>query len=415
MAPTGSVSNVDIYAARWVVPVDDPPIRDGAIAVRDGRIVDVGPATSLGHAGSRHEMGDGILLPGLVNPHTHLELTCYRDRLPRGPFWDWLERLATMRRAPDAADLERRAVADGAAQSLAAGVTCVGDISRRGVQVELLRKSPIRKVCFVELISGAADPPFDAASLLATVQGLEHLAEADKLLLGITPHAPYTVSPADLAAAVRMSSDRGLPLTMHLCETAEEIEWLAAGTGPVEALLKKYNLPTAAAPPWGHAATMLTETGLLSASPLLAHVNHADDALLDRLAESTASVVWCPRSHEFFGHVGHRWLDMIARGINVCVGTDSLASNATLSILDELRFVHRHWPDCPPETVLAMGTQRGADGLGLGASVGSLRPGKFADFIRLPWDPDAPDDPVQNVLAGRTMPDAVWIEGTRVA
>jgi cytosine/adenosine deaminase-related metal-dependent hydrolase len=161
----------------------------------------------------------------------------------------------------------------------------------------------------------------------------------------------------------------------------------------------------------GSATARLNRAGVLSSKPLLAHVNYADDALLEWMTGTEATVVWCPRTHRFFGHAAHRWREMLARGINVCVGTDSLASNDSLSILDELRFVRQAAPDVEPDLILEMGTIRAAGGLGLAAEVGSLRPGKLADFVAVPWANAGPAEPGLNLLDQREEVRAVWVGG----
>ena len=136
---------------------------------------------------------------------------------------------------------------------------------------------------------------------------------------------------------------------------------------------------------------------------------------LDRLARSEAGVVWCPRAHRFFGHANHRWREMLARRINVCIGTDSAASTPSLSILDELRQVYQQTPEPQADLILEMGTIRGAIGLGLDHVIGSLRPGKRADFVAVPIEPGGPAEPVSNLLGGRTATVKVWIDGVPVA
>ncbi|MFH1417738.1 MAG: amidohydrolase family protein, partial [Planctomycetota bacterium] len=197
-------------------------------------------------------------------------------------------------------------------------------------------------------------------------------------------------------------------------ETRDEVSWLADGTGLLCPLLEKHDLPTATCRSGDSAIERLERAGVMTTRPLLAHVNYIDDEDLDRLRSSDATVVWCPRSHDFFGHEPHRWRDMMAAGINVCVGTDSLASNKTLSVLDELRFVRQQAPDFSADALLEMGTIRAARGLGLDSQVGSLRPGKYADFVCIPWDPAGPESPAANLLDGGQNAHAVWIGGERI-
>lgn len=404
---------MDLYRARWLLPIEREPIENGAILVNGDRIAAIGRDPQP-RADTIHDLGDCILLPGFVNAHTHLELSCYQCRLSPAPLWEWLEQLVTLRRQPDADQAERAAVLDGAAQSLAAGVTCVGDISRTGLNADILRASPIRKVCFLELFSGASQPPSDAASLSRVFEHAAMHAEPDRLIVGLSPHAPYSVGWSDLAGAIELADTYRLPLTMHLLETRDEQQWLESGGGPLAAFLARFGLPNAQSDQPRSARDILSRSGLLDRAPLLAHVNHADDDLLNLLAGTRASVVWCPRTHAFFGHSPHRWRDMLSLGINVCLGTDSLASAPSLSILDEVRFLRRLEPNTRPDLLLEMATRRAALGLHLSDRLGTLTRGKYADFIAIPWDSTAPIDPFHNILDGKSPVVSTWINGRRV-
>ncbi len=399
------------------MPIEAPPIEDGCLAVEEGAIIAVGRSSDMisqlprGPESVVHDLGNVILMPGFVNAHAHLELTCYRGRLARGRLWDWLEALIALRLEPGALEAESQSVLAGAAESLAAGVTLVADISRTGASAEVLGGSPIRKVCFVELISGARTGPRDAPSLEAAVEKARRFARQDELLIGVSPHAPYSVSFGDMRAAVRVARAAAAPLTMHLLETAEEREWFAGGGGPAGSFAGRLGVGP---PIRRQPVELLSEAGLLSLRPLLAHVNYATEDEIAELARRGASVVWCPRAHRFFGHENHPWRLMLALGIRACLGTDSAASNTSLSILDELRFLWRETPDCPPPTLLAMGTLHGAAALGLDHLVGSLKSGKRADFVGIPLGPGSRRHPLLNLLGGGAGVSGVWINGRRV-
>ncbi len=386
------------------------------MAVEDGTIRAVGPySDTIQHLprvaeAAIHHLGDSILMPGFVNAHAHLELTCYRGRLARGRLWDWLEALIALRLEPGAAEAESGAVLQGAAESLAAGVTLLGDISRTGISVEALGASPIRKVCFVELITGARAGARDAASLKTAVYQARRFTRPGELLLGVSPHAPYSVSCEDLRAAAALALAIRAPLTMHLLETLEEREWFAGRDGPAGRFADRLGLgPPDRTSPIEH----LSEAGLFRVRPLLAHVNYATDDEIAALARRGACVVWCPRAHAFFGHEHHPWRPMLAHGMTVCLGTDSAASNDSLSILDELRWLRGQAPDAPPQILLSMGTLDGAAALGMSNLVGSLKSGKRADFVTLPLDSGGGREPLANLLDGRAAVSGVWIDGRR--
>lgn len=404
---------MDLYRARWLLPIDREPIERGELLVHNGCIVEVGRDLYATTA-TIHDLGEAILLPGFINAHTHLELSAYRGKLSPGPLWSWLEELVALRRRPAAAELERQAILDGAAESLAAGVTCVGDISRNGSNLSVLRSSPIRKVCFMELFSGAKQQPNDFASLERLVGDYQALVEPGRNIMGISPHAPYSVGWNDLVESIGLAARRNLPLTMHFLETIDERQWLSGATGPLTEFLSRYGLPNAQTGKPKTARDILVRSGLLSRGPLFAHVNYADDEIISLLAGSRATVVWCPRTHAFFGHHPHRWREMLSAGINVCLGTDSLAGAPSLSILEELRFLRRQAPDVAPRQLLDMATSRAAAGIHLLERIGTLSPDKCADFLSIAWDPAAPAEPAQNILEGRGKILSVWVEGRRV-
>jgi cytosine/adenosine deaminase-related metal-dependent hydrolase len=404
----------EVYRARWVLPIEGSPIGTGAIAVENGRIRAVGTAAQV--TGDRVEdLGDCILLPGFVNAHTHLELSCYRGRIAPTDLWHWFEQLVKLIYLPGGPKPSKESVVAGAAESLAAGVTCVGDISRTGLHVEAPQCSPIRKVYFLELISGAILPPKDVPSLTRALDDAMQLVDGDRLRIGLSPHTLYTVTWQDLLGTAELAARREVPLTLHLAETREELQWLADGSGYLAELLDRWRLPCRGSVVRGTPLGLLESAGILRYRPLLAHVNYLGEEDLSLLARSGATVVWCPRSHLFFGHAAHRWREMLARGVNVCVGTDSLASNQSLSILDELRCVRRLAPDCSPDLILEMGTSRGAKGLRLGEGIGSLRVGKHADFVTIPWDSAGAADPLGNLFDSNHPVDKVWISGEAVS
>ncbi len=404
---------MNLYRAKYVFPVTGPVIADGAIAIEGGRIAAVGPAEDL-RGGPAEDLGDQLLLPGFVNAHTHLELSLLRGRIPPLPFLEWL----TLLPRPDRPERHAESVAGiqaGLQESLAAGVTCIGDICATGPHLEVRAASPVRTVCFLELISGALQPPHNAGDFHAWLGQTTPQAKPLHLMPGISPHAFYSVTHDDVTALAALAGERRLPITMHVLETSAERDWLERGSGELANFLKRIGHITATAPLLGSAIERLDATGVLHLRPLLAHVNYVTDAELDALAHAEASIAFCPRSHRYFGHAPHRWRDMVDRRIAVGIGTDSLASNTTLSILDELRFLRRENPGLSPSSLLKMGTLNGATALGLARHIGSLEVGKLADFVALPCDPPGQGDHLADCLDDDRPPSAVWIGGRRVS
>lgn len=383
-----------------MVPVEMPTIENGFVETANGRIVAVGPWDRASRK-DVIDLGDSVLLPGFVNPHAHLELSCYAGQIAPCNLWDWLLRMVAMRKAPGGIEREREGVRRGAKLSLEAGVTTVGDISRSHLAWPILKASPLRKVCFAELLCFAEEPARTVDELADKVRETQTDA---RLLAGISPHAPYSVTAEQLRACVTMARRQRLPLTIHVAETIEERQYIESGCGFLGDLMSVTGFASHCPPPRQPLFDHLGTSGLFGSPALLAHVNYITDGELDRLARSPCSVAYCPRAHRYYGHAPHRFRDMLARGINVCTGTDSLAANESLSILDELRFLHREHPDLDAGLLLEMGTLRSARALGLDGVVGSLVPGKRADLTAVPLAEPGTTDPRRDILESDKAP-----------
>jgi cytosine/adenosine deaminase-related metal-dependent hydrolase len=401
-----------ILKAAWVVPVTSPPIRSGFVRISGDRIVGVGAAAALASTvDDLVDLGDVILTPGLVNPHAHLELTCYAGALEPAPFWQWIQQLIALRAQPGQLEREGAAVAEGAWQSLRAGVTCVGDISRRNLAWPVLKSLPIRKVCFVELLTLADHPPRNPDELRAGVQAV---IEDELLTVGVTPHAPYSVPADQIRATIALATEIRRPWTIHLAETPEEVAFLRGEKGAFAPMIERLLEQCGVTSPLCSPIDLLADCGRGLRRGSLAHANYVTEDEFGRLAETGHSVIYCPRSHRFFGHVPHPFVRMHAAGVPVTFGTDSLASNESLAMLDELKHVLLHVPDSPaPGELLCMTTLAAARALDLDREIGSLEPGKQADLATFPCAPEA-TDPVRSLIETSPPAQAVWVAGQRV-
>jgi cytosine/adenosine deaminase-related metal-dependent hydrolase len=364
-----------ILRAKYVIPNSCTIIENGAVAIQGSKIVDVGlyPTVRDSSAPPIHDLGEAVLMPGLVNTHTHLDLTSIADSIQRVPkFTDWIFQIVG-KRTPETVG---PSVREGMQQSLAGGVTTVGDIDGTGESVQVLRDTPIRKVVFFEVLGFSGERTATGLARLATY--LASPPVPDSLLTpALSPHAPYSTSVDIYRECV--TSD--LPVCTHIAETEEELEFLSRGTGAFLDYLEAFGISTAEwSPPQLTPVQYMKMLGLLRKDSLLVHCNYLTNADMGLLAESGASVVFCPRSHHYFYHTDHPVAQLIEKGINVAIGTDSLASNWSLSLLDELKFLARTQPYIRPETLLDMVTCNGAKVLGL-AQVGRLEKGWQADII----------------------------------
>ena len=376
-----------------------------------------------------HDLGDVALVPGLVNAHTHLEFSDLAKPLGRPGMGlaDWIRLVIAERQRGDRSP--RAAIAGGIEESVAAGVTAIGEIAT----VEPDAYAPCPAVDLTLLAEAIGFSPARAESVLGAVSerldGWLGWSEATpqctggslrstpathgaSVHLGVSPHAPYSVSPQLLDALVALARRRGLPVAMHLAESEEELELLATGGGPLQELLDERSMWDAAAIPRDTkpADYLWRLTGAPRA--LVIHGNYLggeDRALLAAHADRM-SVVYCPRTHAYFGHLPYPLARMLSAGVRVVLGTDSRASNPDLSLLDEMRYVAREHPHVEPPTILRMATQWAAEALGRGEELGSITVGKRADLVALPLPAGAggsPDELLAAILAAGDAPQPV--------
>ena len=411
-----------LLRAACVAPMSAPPVRDGGVVIDGDLICDVGPAGEMARAHPDAEvidLGDALLLPGLVNAHTHLELSDMSAVERQGSFAEWIMNVIRTRAAmgvdggPAAAEAARL----GAAESLGFGVTTVGDIGRLADDTRpALAGSPLRVVSFGEVQAMAGRRDLLAPRLAAATDlRWDDWDGRKRLKVAVSPHAPYSVEPGGYRACLDWSRRAGRPITTHLAETPDESAFLADHAGPLMAIWRmlgdwRDDVPRFAGGPIRFAKML----GLLDEPlALLAHVNYVDDDELALLAAGRASVVWCPRTHAYFGHPPHRFAEMLAAGVNVCVGTDSRASSPDLNIVDDLRLVRRDYPNVSPATLWEMVTTRPAGALGVGDRVGSIAAGKWADFAVFAGVGRAAD-PLAAALEDYRSSAATWVAGELV-
>ncbi len=385
--------------ARWVLPIDGDPLEGGVVTIDDGVIVAVADHSTA--AGPVHDLGDVVLLPGLVNVHTHLEFSQLRQPLgtPGTSLPDWI-RLVIADRKRASRDPQASIIA-GLRESLACGVTALGDIAT-STQSDLSQPLP-HLLAFQEVIG------FSAARLESAFAEVRQRLGDSRAAIGISPHAPYTVHPQLLELLVDEARSQDLPVAMHLAESPSELELLADGSGPLRELLEERSMWDAAAIPPG--SIPLDYLRVLARAPraIVVHGNYLSAAEIEFLARQRArmSVVYCPRTHAYFQHAPYPLKTMLDAGVRVALGTDSRASNPDLCLLSEMRCVaQRH--GLSPTEIVRLGTLSGAEALGWSSRIGSIRPGKWADLIAVPC---GAADPAEAVLQHEGPPTYVWLRG----
>ncbi len=373
--------------ADGLVVGDGPPIRDGAVLVDEaGAVLDVGDAETLRprHAGVRVERVHGVVLPGLVNAHTHIELSAMRGRVPGGRgFVAWVDAFVGHRAEMDADD-ERTAIEHGVSDLDAFATTAVGDVSNGLLAVHTLARAGIGGAVFHEVFGSREEP------LRRSVVGLEGMRQevvgawpTDDLRYAIAPHTLYTTHPAVVRELARAACDAGGLTSLHLAEHAPERSALERGEGAMVDWLRARTRGASDEFPWPRVGPVEHASALGAIGPhvLSVHVTDVTAAEAAQLARAAASVVLCPRSNLYI-ELRLPPVELLRReGVLLSLGTDSLASNASLDVLAEARALHDRFPEIPARALLQMATWNGAQALrrpDLGRIARGARPGLVA-------------------------------------
>ena len=374
------------------MPISARPIEDGVVAVEHGRIAYVGNASGA-PAGTTTDLGDAVLLPGLVNAHTHLELTSLRGFLEGLDFPRWITRLQTMKKAVFDRERFLDAARMGITEGLLAGITTYADTCDSGVAFDAMLEAGVRGIMYQEVFG--PDPAVAAASLadLATKVGALRPRETSLVRVGVSPHAPFTVSDALFRAVTDFATTHQLPMAIHIAESDAESALVERGEGVFAEALRKRGV--AVAPRARSPIELLYHNGVLARRPLLIHSVRVDGADIDRTARAKCPVAHCPVSNARLGHGTAPLLAMLEAGIDVGLGSDSMASNDHMDMLAEARAavvaqraLAGREDALDAGVALHLATLGGARTLGLDAEIGSLETGKAADLAAFPLPVD---------------------------
>ncbi len=399
-----------LYAADHVLPVGAEPVRRGAVAVADGAIAMVGPLDAVRAAHPEadvEDLGRAVLMPALVNAHTHLEYAGYGGFGDGLPFAAWLADHIARRPRLVPGDVEAQA-ALGALLCLQAGVGTIGDASYAGASLAAATAAGLRGTVHLEAFGGPdADPAAVADALAERLDALEPAARG-LVGLGVSPHSPYSVAPAVFAALVGLARARGVTAMAHVAESAAELEAVRDGSGPIADALAALTRIEATG---RHPVDLLADRGLIGPGLILVHAVHVDDAQAAAIGASGAAVVHCPRSNALLGCGIAPVPALRAAGAPVAIGTDSPASAGDFDIWAELRAAVQgararegRADALTAGDAIRMATLDGARALGLEGVVGALAPGLRADLVAVdlvgtPYA-EAEDPAVAVVMAG---------------
>lgn len=371
------------YAASWLLPIAGPPIENGAVLVDgDGRIAALGPDDHVPRPPgvAEHQFPGSALLPGFINTHTHLELTGLDGQVPDDDFPAWIRRIIALklRRTPE--DF-LAAARQGLRDCWTAGVTTVADTGDSGAVIQALAEVDGSGIAYHEVFGPHPDQMESA--IAGARRRLTELGrfQTGRIRLGLSPHAPYSVSGPLYTAVAGLASELGMPLAVHLAESREETALLQSGSGGFADAWIARGIPLPAMPGRSPVA-WLDQHGVLGPETLCIHVVQASDADLGTLSGRGAAVAHCPRSNRRHGHGRAPLRAMLDHGLRVGLGTDSVASVAPLDLLAEARAA-REIAGLSAAATLELVTLGAARALGLAEQIGSLTPGKWADLVSI--------------------------------
>ena len=398
-----------VYRASWILSVVGDPIADGWVAIEHGRIAGVG----AGDAPGAIDLGRVVILPALVNTHTHLELSHLRGLVPPADrFLDWIGQvIAARRRLSDPEDAIILQSARAAIEEAhASGTGLVGDVSNTLVTVPILREASVSACVFYELLGFNPDDPVGLVrDARARVDRLTN--GSGTVRLSLAAHAPYSVSPA-LFAAIRddLDAHHGDVSSVHVGESADEVEFITCGAGGWREVLVGLGVWTDTwRAPGVSPATYLADFGFLDSRVLAVHAVQCDGEELSRLATLGTTVVSCPRSSRHVG-VGDPPLEAFyAMGVKVAFGTDSLASVTDLNMFEELAAARKIAPRVSARDLIESATLGGAVALGFGEQLGSIEEGKHAALIAVRL-PGVVSDAEEHLLSGVDSAAVSWLD-----
>ncbi|MBA4368328.1 MAG: hypothetical protein C0403_11915 [Desulfobacterium sp.] len=370
------------HQAGWIVVDQNTILQNGYVVVQDGLIAEIGKGKKISN-NSVVDHGDGVILPGLVNAHTHLELCALKNRVkPENGFQSWVQELLAERDELEPETIQKES-ALGIEHLLSSGCIAAGDISTMGITKDLFIHSQLMGIWFQECLGNHSDTNLGCR-------------KGPRQSISLAGHAPHTTSPELLGRLKTLTSKGKLPFSIHLAESREEAVFVASGKGEWADFLTERGIDFSF---WGIGNNLTPiqyadQIGLLDSNTIAVHVIQSDENDFKILQKNGASVCLCLRSN----HALHGELpdvpSMLKNRINLCLGTDSLASVDTLSVFDEMAFAANHFPEIPPADILEMATKNGAKALGLNGLAGTLVPGGIGSFIYL----DLPADNVKQLM-----------------
>ncbi len=399
-----------LLRASWALPIDSPPVRDAALLIGDdGRIAALGSSPTMAHPPGTaiHDLGAAVLMPGLVNVHTHLELTGFQPTAEGLEFPEWILGIRRLKEARSPAEY-LEAARSGIRECWAAGITTIADTGDSGAVVQAVSEFGGSAVVYQEVFG--PHPNQCEESLSALRDRIDSLARftGERVRLGVSPHAPYTVSGPLFARVASWAAERSMPLAVHVAESEAESAFVRRGEGPFAEAWRRRGIPPLTDPAQAGSGSSprssigwLAAKGVLSSRTLCIHAVDLSAEDIELLRTLGGSVAHCPVSNARHGHRAAPVRALRDAGIRVGLGTDSVASVGRLDLFAEMRAA-RALAGLPAEEALALGTIEGARALGLEDEIGTLRPGAWGDVLVVQTGVHGSlEDPIEPVLAAR--------------
>jgi len=417
-----------IIRARIVITMDGPPIENGAVAISENQIIDVGtfPKVSARHRGKKIvDLGEKALLPGFINAHCHLDYTCLRGKIPpRKTFTDWI-RAINAEKAKLSREDYLASINEGFAEAKRFGTTTIANLTAFPELISQIQ-APVRTWWFAELIDVRSPKRANEIIDLA----IESLKSAPNW--GLAPHAPFTASRDLYWRCEEVARRDKILLTTHLAESREEMSMFRDASGPLHEFMREiaWDLSDCGdQTPLGRFLETVRGSSTAKAFEarndkkangdgqewIVAHLNELEESDFDLLEELTSKfhVVHSPRSHNYFGHSPFPFKKLRVLGFNICLGTDSLASNESLSLFAEMRTLQRNEPGISPDKILEMVTVNAAEALHQGNALGQIRAGFRPDLIAIPRSGDG--NIFEQIVAFDGPVDWMMVNGRRAA
>ena len=386
-----------LIVSKYLLPVTSKAIKAGCLVVDSKKILAMGSYSVLKRdypSLPEEDYSDSIILPGFVNAHTHLELGSLRNKVPySGSFVGWIRSLGLAKRHFNEPDIIQ-AVIDGANELWDSGVVAVGDISSEYISRRALSQHPMSGKVYWEYISPSPDavmPRLRALTESMTDDNLSHTGIED----GISPHSPYTLCPQAFAAINSLATESNLSQAIHVGESQSEKDFFQSRTGELFDFIHSFYPVTNKINGTSPLAYLQAE-GYLSPETLIIHLNILEDHEIDILQNLSLSVVHCPGSHEFFSHPEFQMKKLVDSHVNVCLGTDSLASTDNLNFFQELRRIKNNYPFLSGDIIIRMATIHGAKALKLDSGLGELSVAKHYNMIAIPGHSQT--EPLEEVI-----------------